>query len=182
MGNRSEDWPRPRPPEIVLLLSRIGELWINYVKGQLLLSVITGGITWVVGSAIGLPWSFWLGLLAGILNTIPNLGPLIAVIPAAIVALWQGSALISVDNWLFALIVIGVYIGIQQITALVIEPHLMGRRLDRPPLVVLIAVIAGAVVANVVGAYLAVPLLVTLREIAQFTYKKARGLPPFPEG
>lgn len=182
MGSASEERSSPRPPEVVLLLGRIGELWITYVKGQLLLSVITGGITWAAGSAIGLPWSLWLGLLAGVLNTIPSIGPLIAVIPAAIIAFWQGSTLLSVDNWLFGVIVIGVYIGIQQITMLVIEPHVIGKRLDLPPLVVLVAVIVGAAVGSVAGAYLAVPLIATVREIARFTYNKVRGLPPFSEG
>jgi len=167
---------------MVILLGRIGDLWITYVKGQLLLSVITGGLTWGVGSAIGLPGAFWLGLLAGILNTIPNLGPLVAVIPAAIVAFWRGSTVISVDNWAFGLIVIGVYIGIQQISTLVIEPHIVGKRLALHPLIVLIVIIVGAVVANVAGAYLAVPLVVTVREIVRFIYSKARGVPPFPRG
>ena len=167
---------------MILLLGRIGELWITYVKGQLLLSVITGGITWAAGSAIGLPWSLWLGLLAGVLNTIPSIGPLIAVIPAAIIAFWQGSTLLSVDNWLFGVIVIGVYIGIQQITMLVIEPHVIGKRLDLPPIAVLVAVIVGAAVGSVAGAYLAVPLIATVREIARFTRNKVRGLPPFSDG
>jgi len=182
MGKGSEHCSGSGPPEAIFLLNRIGELWVTYIKGQLLLSAITGGLTWAVGAAIGLPGCFWLGLLAGILNTIPHFGPLIALIPAAIVAFWHGSTVISVDHWLFGLIVIAAYVGIQQVTALVIEPHLMGRRLDLPPLIVLAAIIAGAVFANVIGAYLAVPLIVTVREIVRFTYNKARGLPPFPEG
>jgi len=180
MGSGPDHQADPSAPEAILLLRRLGDLWVAYIKGQLLLSVITGGLTWVIGAAIGLPGSLWLGLLAGILNTIPNLGPVVAVIPAAVVAFWRGSSLIAVDNWAFALIVIGLYVLIQQVTALVIEPHLMGRRLDLPPLVVLIAVVAGAVVGNVAGAYLAVPLVATMREIGRFACNKVRGRPPFP--
>ncbi|NLG48808.1 MAG: AI-2E family transporter [Chloroflexi bacterium] len=168
-------------PDLVRLIKRIVELWVTYIKGQLLMAVIIGAITWVVGSAIGLPGAFWLGLLAGILTTIPSLGPLLAAIPAAVVGLIEGSTVINVENWAFALIVAGVFVLIQQLSSLLIEPYIVGKRLDLPPLIVFIAVVVGAVVANVVGAYLAVPLLVTLREIARYLSAKARGEPPFPD-
>lgn len=168
--------------ELIRLTSRIVDLWVTYLKGQLLMAVIIGLITWVVGAAIGLPGAFWLGLLAGILTTIPSLGPLLAAIPAAVVALIEGSTVINVQNWVFALIVAGVFILIQQLSSLLIEPYIVGKRLDLPPLVVFIAVVIGAIVANVVGAYLAVPLLVTLREVVRYLSAKAKGEPPFPDG
>ncbi len=168
------------PPELIRLVGRIVDLWLTYIKGQLLMSLIIGLISWTVGAAIGLSGAFWLGLLAGILTTIPSLGPLLAAIPAAIMGLIEGSTVIPVQNWVFALIVAGVFVLIQQLSSLLIEPTIVGHRMDLPPFVVLLAVILGAAVANVPGAYLAVPLLVTLREIARYMQRKIRGLPPFP--
>ena len=150
------------------LLRRLGQLWLTYIKGQLLLSLIVGGIIWVVGSAIGLAWAGWLGLAAGLLETIPSLGPLVALIPAIVAALWKGSTVIPVSNWVFALIVVAVYLSIQQISALAIEPHIMGKRLNLPPLMVLVTVIAGAALGGILGAYLAVPVLASIREILSF--------------
>lgn len=177
-----QDHPSQNPPELILLLRRIGRTWVTYVKGQLLVALIVGLIASAAGSLIGLAGASVLGFAAGILTTVPSLGALVATVLAAIVALWQGSSILPVENWVFALIVAGVYLAIQQVGVLVIEPRIVGKRLHLPALVVLMAVIVGAAIGNVIGAYLAVPILVTAREIVRFTHRKLRGLPPFPEG
>jgi predicted PurR-regulated permease PerM len=166
--------------ELKQLLRRIGRLWLVYFKGQLLLGVIVGLLTWVAGMALGLRWALVLGVVAGVLDTVPKLGPIVATVPAVVVALWQGSSVLSVENWVFALIIVGAYIAIQQIAGFFIEPYIVGKRLQLHPLVVLVAVIVGAAVANVVGAFLAIPLLVTVREVARYVHNKRNGLPPFP--
>jgi predicted PurR-regulated permease PerM len=172
-----------RSSEGIVLLRRIARLWMLYIKGQLLMSLIIGLLTFLVGLAIGLPYAFALGLLAGILETVPNIGigSLIALVPAVGVALWQGSGFIPVQNWVFALIVVGAYGVVQQVGALVIHPRMVGKWLDLPAIVVFLAVILGAAVGNLVGAYLAVPLLVTGREVARYGIRKVQKLPPFPE-
>ena len=170
------------PPEDTrdgrVLLRRLGGVWLTYIKGQLLMALLIGGITWIVGAAIGLPGAFWLGLVAGMLQTIPSIGPLIAMVPAVIVALIQGSTVISVQRWLFALIVAGCYLFIQQMGALIIEPHVIGKRLKLPPLLVLLGVTMGAFLGGVLGAYLAVPLLASAREIVRFIREGSRDDTP----
>lgn len=174
--------PRGREPsELARLLRRIVGLWWAYVKGQMLLAVITGSLIWLLGLAGGLSWAFLLGLLAGILDVIPTFGPIIAVVPAVIVALWRGSSTLLVENWLFALIVLAGFFAVQQIVSLFIAPQIHGRRLDLHPLLVFVAVIVGAIVAHVAGAYLAIPVLLAVREIVSYVRRKTRGLPPFPE-
>jgi len=170
-----------RSSEGIVLLWRIVRLWMLYIKGQLLMSLIIGLLTFLVGLALGLPYALYLGLLAGVLETVPNVGSLIALVPAVVVALWQGSRFIHVQNWVFALIVVGAYLVVQQVGQLVIHPRIMGKRLDLPAFVVLLVVILGAAVGNIVGAYLAVPLLVTVRELARYVIRKVRKLPPFPD-
>jgi predicted PurR-regulated permease PerM len=162
------------PSEFLMLLGRLGDLWLTYLKGQVLLAAILGGLTWVVNAGIGLAWALPLGLLAGLLGTIPSFGPLLAAIPAVIVALIKGSSVISVQNWAFALIVAGIYLLIQQLSSFILEPHILGKRLNLPPLVVLLSVLAGAALGNVVGAYLAVPLVASAREIILFVQERLR--------
>lgn len=181
MTFRSNGRGEPGPTDLDHLVRRIGGLWWAYVKGQMLLALITGSMVWVLGVGIGLSWPFILGLLTGILNVIPTLGAIVAAVPAVIVALWRGSSVLPVPNWAFALIVLAGFIAIQQVESLLIAPHLLGKRLELPPLLVLAAVIVGALVANVVGAYLAIPLLVAGREILAYARRKARGLPPSPD-
>ena len=161
------------PTDLLSLIDRLGELWLTYVKGQLLLSLIVGALTWVVNAGVGLSWALGLGVVAGILETVPSIGPILATIPAVVVALWKGSSTIPVENWIFALIVIGIYVAISQIGALYLEPRILGKRLNLPPLVVFVGVILGALVGGVIGAYLAVPLIASLREVLSFV----RGRP-----
>jgi len=155
----------PRSAETPSLWRRILYLWVAYLKGQLLVALLIGLLTWVVSAGIGLEGAAVMGALAGVFEGIPGLGPLVAMVPAVAMALWKGSSVIPVSNWAFTLIVIGAYAAVQQIGNLVIQPRVLSERLQLPPLLVLVAVIAGASVDGVAGAYLAVPLLATLREI-----------------
>jgi len=148
--------------------SRVLGLWVAYVKGQLLISLLIGALTWIVSAGIGLSGAAVLGALAGVLESIPNLGPLIALVPAVAMALWKGSSVIPVSNWVFALIVVGAYLAVQQIGNLFLQPRILSEQLRLPPLVVFLALIVGAAVAGVLGAYLAVPVLATLREFGVY--------------
>lgn len=152
-------------PSRLSLAERLVKVWVTYIKGQLLLALLIGGLTWVVSAGIGLKWPLALGAVAGLFETVPGIGPIVAVIPAVIVALWQGSSVIPVENWSFALIVLGVYVLVQQIGAFFIEPRVLGERLHLPPLLVLVAVLAGAALGGVIGALLAVPLMASIREM-----------------
>lgn len=156
-----------RVDESPSLWARILGLWVAYIKGQLLIALLIGLLTWVVSAGIGLEGAATMGALAGIFESIPGLGPLVAMVPAVAMALWKGSSVIPVHNWVFALIVVGAYAAVQQIGTLIIQPRVLSERLQLPPLLVFVAVIAGAALAGVAGAYLAVPLLATLRELAE---------------
>ncbi len=158
------------------LAQRISRIWLVYLRGQILCALGIGALTWIVGSGLGLPGALWLGLFAGLMETVPHIGPLIAAVPAVIVALAFGSSVItSIPNWSFALIIAGVYLAIQQVGSLIIQPKVLGRELDLPPLAVLVAVAAGAALAGIAGLYLAVPLLATAREIVLYVKERRRG-------
>jgi len=157
------------------LLRRLGRVWVAYAKGQFLIALINGCLIGAVSAAIGLHFPLTLGAVGGILGLVPSIGPLLAAIPAAAIALWKGSTVIRVANGWFALIVFGAYIAIQQVVTLLIEPRLLGVRLRLPPLLVFLSVLAGAALAGPVGALLAVPLIASLREIVD--YFRERRLP-----
>jgi predicted PurR-regulated permease PerM len=145
--------------------ARILDLWLIWLKGQFLLSCIMGGATWAMGSAMGLSYAGILGVVAGVMELVPQIGPVVAIVPAAAVALWRGSSVIPVPNWAFALMVIAAYLALQQVGNWVVQPQLMGRRLKLPPLLVLAAVLVGTLLGGIVGTILAVPVLATLWEL-----------------
>ncbi len=165
--------PRARP-EAKALGARVNTVWNDYVRGQVVMGVIIGTTTWIVTWLLGVPGSFALGVIAGALECIPTFGPIIATIPAVIVAMIQGSdRFVTMSNALFTVIVIVAYVLIQQLESSILAPKVMGNAVVLPPIIVLIAITAGLQVGGVLGAIIAVPVVATYKTVASFLWKKA---------
>lgn len=151
--------------DIERLLHELGLIWNAYLRGQLLLGFSVGMATWMVALILGLPQPLVLGLLAGFLEFIPNIGPTLSSIPAILFALVTPSATIaSLDAGLvYALVVALAYVGIQQLEALFLVPRILGSSLDLHPFVVLVAIMVGANLVGLLGVVLAAPTVATLR-------------------
>ncbi len=172
--------PAPFREDFVRLRHEITKVWNAFLRGQLILGLFIAVITTAVNTAIGLPNAPALGLLAGVLEFIPNIGPTVAAIPAILIALFQGSYWLPLSNFWFAVLVAGVYILIQQVEANLLIPRIMGRGLNLHPLVVLVAVILGGSLAGVLGVLIAAPTVATLRVLAQYIYRRLTDQEPFP--
>lgn len=167
--------------DFVQLRERITHVWHAFLRGQLLMGLLLAIITTIATMIVGLPNALALGLLSGLSEFVPNLGPIIAAIPAVAVAFFEGSTWIPLSNAWFAVLVLGVYILIQQIEGNVLLPRVMGRSLDLHPLAVLVAVIAGGSLAGILGMLLAAPTLATLRVLLEYLYRRLTDQDPFPE-
>ncbi len=166
--------------DFIRLRQEITDVWNAFLRGQLLMGLFIGGMTVVANTIIGLPNAPALGLLAGVLEFIPNIGPTIAAIPAVLIALFQGSYWLPLSNFWFAVLVVGVYVLIQQIETNFLIPRVMGRSLNLHPLVVLVAVILGGSLAGVLGVLIAAPTVATLRVLGQYIYCRLTDQDPFP--
>jgi len=167
-------------PEVKELGYRINRVWQAFFRGQLTLSLVIGGVTLVVGLLIGLPSALALAIIAGIMEAVPTLGPVIAAIPAVILAFTQGSSVLPVSNLTFALITLDAYILIQQLENMLIVPRVMGNALELHPMVVLVGVVIGASFAGVLGIFLAAPTLATLKVVLAYTHAKLMDVDPYP--
>jgi predicted PurR-regulated permease PerM len=157
-----------------------GQIWNAYFRGQLILSSWVGVLVFVTTSLIGLPNALVLGLISALLEFVPNIGPFIAMVPAAFLALISTSATIpSLSGVGFALVVIAIYFTIQQIQAIVVTPRVMGDNLDLHPFLVILAVIAGASLAGALGVILAAPFMATAKMIGMYLYAKLTDRQPF---
>ncbi len=159
-------------PEMEEVGRRLDIVWKSFFRGQILLSLVVGFIVFIATSLLGLPGALVLGILAGLLEVIPNLGPVLALIPAVLVALVQGSNFLPVSNVVFALIVVGVYVLIQQIENNFLVPRIMGQSLKLHPLFVLVGVVVGTSFAGVLGAFLAAPVLASLKVLGLYAHAK----------
>jgi predicted PurR-regulated permease PerM len=166
-------------PEMQELGRQLNLVWKSFFRGQILLSLTVGTLVFIVTTILGLPGSLVLGILAGVLEVIPNLGPILAMIPAIVLAFIQGPTYLPVSNLVFALIVLLAYFLIQQLENNVLVPRIMGASLHLHPVVVLAGVFAGASFAGVLGAFLAAPVLASLKLLGQYVHAKISGHPPF---
>ncbi|MBN1221303.1 MAG: AI-2E family transporter [Anaerolineae bacterium] len=172
--------PQAYRSEMVILLGRLRLVWEHFFKGQVLLMVMVGSLVWLGGTVIGLPGAFALGIIAGLLEIIPNLGPTLAAIPAVIVALLQGSTYLPVNNFIFALIVMALYILVNALENNFIVPKVLGEAVDLHPLIVFTGVIVGAATWGILGALLAAPVIASVKEIISYAYRKILSEDPFP--
>jgi len=110
--------PPAYAPEISTLFDRIGWTWSSFLQGQLKLMFLIGFVVFVGNAALGNRYAAMLGLIAGVLEIVPNIGPVLAMIPGIVLALIFGSSWLGVSNLLFAAIVLVFYVVVQ-----VLENH-----------------------------------------------------------
>jgi len=159
---------------------RIKAIWSAYFRGQFILAVVIGIMTWVVGTIIGLPGAFALAVIAGAMEILPNIGPILAAIPALLVAMVQGSLVLQTSNFTFMLIVLAAYALIQQTENNLIVPKILGDAVELHPLFVMAGVVVGATVAGIVGALIAAPTIASTRVLIAYAYAKIIDEDPFP--
>jgi predicted PurR-regulated permease PerM len=131
--------------------ARLG-LW---VRGQLTLMTTVGVATTIAYFLIGLDNALVLGVIAGIAEVIPIVGPAIGAIPALVSATITGGPEL-------ALLVAGVYVVIQVIEGNVLVPMVMKNAVGLPPFLVIVSLLVGAAVAGLVGALLSIPVAATI--------------------
>ncbi len=139
----------------------------KWMQGQILLAVSIGLATYISLLIVGIPHPLLLAFLAGVFELIPVIGLTLSVIPAFFLAMFDGGLGLG-------LIVIAVYVVIQQIEAHLVYPLVVKKVIGVPPLLVIISLVAGAQLAGLVGALLAVPLSVALMEFIDDVERKKR--------
>jgi predicted PurR-regulated permease PerM len=163
------------------LADRTGKVWRGYIYGQLVNSLITGFFVFVVLAAVGLPGAFLMGVIMMIFNMVPTFGPIIAAFPGVIAALVAGSTRFEdMPNWVFALIVAGIYVVVVQAQANIIAPKVMGMAVRLSPVVIMVSLIVGFNVGGLVGSLLAVPVVATAKVYIGYLYAKLLDREPFP--
>lgn len=122
-----------------------------WLRGQVVLCVFIGTLTWIGLSIIGLPYVLPLALLAGILEAVPTLGPILSAIPAVAVAFSINPSL--------GFTVILFYILLQAIENQLLVPKIMQHAVGLNPVVVILGVIIGGNLMGISGALLAIPFM-----------------------
>lgn len=151
-------FPEQQRAQVEGVLREMGETMGGYIRGTALVATIVGLLAYAGLRLIGVSYPLVLALIAGLLEIIPILGPIIAGVPIV------GTALL--DSPTTGLIVLVFWIAVQQLESYVLSPQLIHRQADIPPLLVLLALLAGGSVGGVLGALIAIPVAGALRVFA----------------
>ncbi len=148
--------PPKHRPEAAYVGGELGTAMGSFVRGQLLVALLVG-----IGSSIGM-WAidlpFWLlvGIIAGFLNLIPFLGPVVGGALAALIALLNG------DPWQ-AVWAVAIMVLVQQLDNHLITPMVQRARVNLSPLVIILALIVGGSLAGLLGVLVAIPVTAAVR-------------------
>lgn len=144
------------------VLSSSVETLRNWLAAQLISMSVVGVLTGLGLWLIGVPLALLLGLIAGLLAFIPNLGPIIAAAPGVLLAVPDGMNSV--------LMVIGVYLAVQTLESYVVTPLVQKEKVSLPPLLVICSQLAFGSLFGIIGLALATPLTALLMQLVNDLY------------
>ena len=167
---------RPDADAILAIVARIGGRW---VRGQLLL-----GLSIFAASAIGLTlltllgfselgeFTLVLALIAGILEWFPIIGPILAAVPAILIALTISPAAV--------IAVVILYTAVQQLENNLLVPKVMGDAVELHPAVMIVSLVVGGALFGIGGAILAAPTVAVGRDLYRYGFRRLSGIDSMP--
>lgn len=164
-----------------LIGTKIMHVWQGFFRGQLLLAIIIGVITFLQLMLMGVRGAVAISIIVAVISLIPTIGGIIALVPLGLVPLLQGSTVFTtMNNGTFALLVVGINLVISQIIWNVVAPKIMGDAVSLPLPVIIVGIIVGTALGGALGAFLIVPILGTVRVIVLYLMAKVMQHDPFP--
>jgi predicted PurR-regulated permease PerM len=141
------------------LIDRLEEQLGGWARGQLTLMFLVGISTYVGLKLLGIPFALPLSILAGILEVVPYIGPIISAVPAVMIG-FGISPIIGLATTALAFL-------IQQIENYAFVPKVMEKSVGVNPIITLLSLTIGFKVAGVVGVIISVPLVITIRVLVK---------------
>lgn len=177
-----DDWVVPRyRREFTLVIAQFDEVWVGFFRGQVLIGILLAVIAYVQFLLMGVPGAAVLAIVNGIVSIIPNIGGILAIIPVGIVCLLQGSLVFTeMSNGLFTVLVLGIYMLYSQVVFTVIAPRIVGNAVKLPIALVILGIFLGFGIGGILGAFLVVPIMGTIRIIVSYVLSKILLRDPFP--
>lgn len=154
--------PPSRRPQVGRALDDAGDSLHRWLVAQLIVMVAVGVMTGLGLAALGVPLALSLGLLAGVFEFVPVVGPIVATIPGVLLAFSKGP-----ETALYALIL---YIVVQQIESNVLTPLVQRWAVELAPVVALLSIVACGLLFGVLGVIFATPMAVVVMSLVKHLY------------
>ncbi len=166
-------FPQQLRDDVRCMARLIDDVLSAYIRGQLLLVLFVGGMATIALTIIGVPFALVLGLVAGIFEVLPYVGPILGAIPAVVVAL--------LADPVSALWVVGAFVVIQQVENLVLVPRISGKSVKLHPALVMVSLVIGNELAGLLGMLVAVPVTAVIRDVFKYLYLRFLDEPLDPD-
>ncbi|MGL5513823.1 MAG: AI-2E family transporter [Sporomusa sp.] len=150
-------FPAPAQPKAITVVEEMAIVVSNYIRGQVLISIIIGLMVFCGMHFLGVEYPLVLGLLATLTETIPIIGPIVGAIPAILLA-YLASPVLAIKVAVF-------YIILHQIENHLIVPNIMGHTIALHPTMIIISLLIGGHLYGIAGMILAVPVAALLKVI-----------------
>jgi predicted PurR-regulated permease PerM len=157
-------FPQSYHHEVLNVINIIDAKVGAYLRGNVLRCTIVGIATGLGLYFLGMPFALLFGIIAGLLNVIHNIGPVLAAVPAVLISLTPDTP--------HPLLVIGLYLVIQTIDPFILTPFLLGKAVDLRPITVIIAILCGAKLMGLLGLVIAIPFTAVLKVLINQYYLK----------
>lgn len=151
--------PESSKPLAVTLSEGVNGVLSGFLRGQIMVASIVGTLVGAVLLILGVPFALLLAVIAAVFELIPYLGPILAAVPAVLLAL-------SVSPTTTALVLAAFFV-IQQLESLVLSPRIIGAHIRLHPITIIFAVLIGARIMGVLGVFLAIPLAGVAKILAE---------------
>lgn len=158
----------------------LGRIWNAFLRGQIIIFIITVITYTILLTILGVRYSLGLALIAGFANFLPYVGPAINWVVLALVTLFQVTPF-GLTPVVYMVIVVSLALLVDQVFNSVVVPRVMAQSLKVHPAFILIAAIIAANLLGVLGLIIAAPLLATLKLASQYTLRKMLDAEPWPE-
>lgn len=146
-----------RSKKIFQTIEKVQDRMGSWVWGETLLMTIIGVMTYVGLSLLGVKYALPLAIIAGLLEALPMIGPIISGIPAFFVA--------ASVSWFFGLSVIALFFVIQQVENNIVVPLVMRKAVGINPLLTLISLTVGGQLGGIIGAFLSIPVALLIEVV-----------------
>jgi predicted PurR-regulated permease PerM len=154
--------PPRRRARAEALLGALGHTLRWWLLGRLISMSAIGVLTWIGLTVLDVPLAFVLALIAALLSFVPNIGPIVSAVPAVLLGLVEGPEK--------AIMVALLYLAVQAIESWLLDPVIDRKTIYLPPALTVLAQLAMAVIAGIVGVALATPLAAVIAVSTRMLY------------
>lgn len=158
--------------DFLVIWAKVQVILGNYLRGQLLLMLIIGVLSYILFEGLGIKYALILALMAGLLEVVPIVGPIVTAFVAAGVAFFTAANRFGLDPTALSMAILGGCLVIQQLENYVIVPGVYSRLTSLHPALVMFVVIIGGAVFGPIGFILAVPTTASIKVIAEYLASK----------